>query len=191
MLREVSSILHTTDKSVLSMCCKIAGLKKASVQVQSCESVSLSGRNWSGGHRNVYFLVDLASGTAIRDDSADVSIVNAAQVSLRPGLAILKHAYAGTRQYLVLFVHPENLQKFIEKQAELSDDEARVLWFTRSLKSSYAGIKNYRFSECSRRFPEMTLERWETAKTSLIAKKLLNRAGAITVNGRNACPERI
>jgi hypothetical protein len=32
----------------------------------------------------------------------------------------------------------------------------------------------------------MSREQWEEAKASLISKGLLNKAGAITVNGRNA-----
>lgn len=66
----------------------------------------------------------------------------------------------------------------------LSDDERTVLRYTQSLKSSYAGIKNYRFSE-SNRETGITLERWDAAKKNLIAGKFLNAVGAITDKGRN------
>jgi hypothetical protein len=70
---------------------------------------------------------------------------------------------------------------------ELTEDEEIVLVATRSLKASYGGVSNYRLSE-ARRYTGIDLHRWETAKAMLIAKKLLNKAGAITVEGRNACP---
>ena len=70
---------------------------------------------------------------------------------------------------------------------DLTDDEKTVLIATRSLKSSYNGIPNYRFVE-AKRARGITLERWEAAKTSLIDKKFLNKAGAITVEGKNVCP---
>ncbi|KPL05710.1 hypothetical protein AMJ85_11125, partial [candidate division BRC1 bacterium SM23_51] len=48
----------------------------------------------------------------------------------------------------------------------------------------YAGISNYRFHEAHRQ-TGITLEQWERGKRALIAKKLLNRAGAATNDGRN------
>ena len=58
---------------------------------------------------------------------------------------------------------------------------------TCSLKSSYGGVSNYRFHE-ARRYTGITAERYEAAKASLIARKLLNKAGAVTVEGQNARP---
>lgn len=63
--------------------------------------------------------------------------------------------------------------------------ESVVLAATRSLKSSYAGIKNYRFYEAHER-TGITETEWDSAKAVCIQKGLLNRAGAITDDGRNA-----
>jgi hypothetical protein len=59
-----------------------------------------------------------------------------------------------------------------------------VLKYTASLKSSYAGIKNYRFVGAKRE-TGITLERWEGAKSYCMDKKWLTKAGAITPEGRN------
>jgi len=68
---------------------------------------------------------------------------------------------------------------------ELTDNQKTVLYYTRSLKSSYAGIKNYRFSEANRD-RKITLDDWNEAKDWLIKNGYLNSAGAITTKGRNA-----
>jgi len=59
-----------------------------------------------------------------------------------------------------------------------------VLAATRGLKSSYAGIPNYR-RHAAQREVGITIEEWETAKAECISKGFLNRAGAITDDGRN------
>lgn len=60
-----------------------------------------------------------------------------------------------------------------------------VLAATRGLKSSYAGIKNYRF-HAARESTGITEPEWNQAKDACMAKGLLNRAGAISDDGRNA-----
>jgi hypothetical protein len=74
---------------------------------------------------------------------------------------------------------------------ELLEDEKIVLAAIRSLKSSYAGIPNYRF-HCVHKKTGITLERWNEVKESLTKKGYLNKAGAITPNGKNVlesvCP---
>lgn len=68
---------------------------------------------------------------------------------------------------------------------ELTVDEKIVLSATRSLKSSYNGLSNYRFHEASQT-TGITQARWGAALGSLKARKLLNAAGAITDEGKNA-----
>ena len=63
-------------------------------------------------------------------------------------------------------------------------DERTVLIATKSLKSSYGGVSNFRFHEANRS-TGITLDRYNTAKSTLIGKKLLNAAGAVTIEGRN------
>lgn len=74
--------------------------------------------------------------------------------------------------------------------------EVLVLEATAAYKSSYAGIKNYRFVEMndilsghgglSPGVEPMTLTQYEQAQASLRARKLLNKANAITKAGRAA-----
>jgi hypothetical protein len=60
---------------------------------------------------------------------------------------------------------------------------------TAGLKSSYGGIPNLRYYESHRR-TGITQERWDNAKAACIAAGLLNKAGAITVKGRNAISDK-
>jgi hypothetical protein len=58
---------------------------------------------------------------------------------------------------------------------------------TCGLKPSYNGIANFRLHE-ARRHTGISPERYEAAKASRIARKFLNKAGAVTTAGRNARP---
>ena len=79
----------------------------------------------------------------------------------------------------------ESITKMLPEKPVLSDDEITVLKYTSSLKSSYAGIKNYRFHEAHRN-TGISLDNWNTTKQALIDKKLLRKNGSITADGRNA-----
>lgn len=67
----------------------------------------------------------------------------------------------------------------------LKREEKIVLAATRSLKSSYGGVKNYRFVE-ARRETGISAESWESAVKALQDKGLLRYDRAITPAGRNA-----
>jgi hypothetical protein len=88
---------------------------------------------------------------------------------------------------ITFHIHPGNMPKFLtkDKHEELTNNEKIVLYFTRSLKSSYAGISNYRFHEAHRQH-NISLEDWNAAKESLIQKGLLAKNSSITVKGKNA-----
>jgi hypothetical protein len=102
------------------------------------------------------------------------------------GMIVIQES-EGYRPSILIYVHPNNVTKLIpmDNAPELPWIEKTVLIFTKSLKSSYAGIKNYRYHEAHRE-SGITLAEWEAAKVSLIIKGFLNKAGAITVDGRNA-----
>lgn len=72
----------------------------------------------------------------------------------------------------------------IEPSDDLTDHEKIVLIASNSLKSSYAGIKNYRLYSASVQ-TGITSSEYENAKQSLIKKSLLNKAGAVTITGKN------
>jgi hypothetical protein len=107
---------------------------------------------------------------------------------LAPGLICVEHTYfCGKDAGLRFHVHPSGLDPRLlpAKTEDLTNDERIVLYATRSLKSSYNGVKDYRF-HAANQDTGITRDRWEAVKTALIERKLLNKAGAITVDGKNA-----
>ena len=89
-----------------------------------------------------------------------------------------------------LFVHPQAVAKMLDEVPEdISKNEKIVLVATRSLKSSYAGEKDFRFNE-ARRVTGITKEEWNEAKQSLISKGFLSKTGRITNRGRNAAGDK-
>jgi hypothetical protein len=144
---------------------------------------------WSGGSKDYYCFYELATGKALEvasnhpffeaDRPRDLEL-------LPPGLVLVKHSISmGKDTGITIYANAVDLTPMLPEKAELGEDERTVLSYTRSYKSSYAGIKNYRFHEARER-TGITLERWEAAKASLIDRKLLNKRGAITASGRNA-----
>jgi hypothetical protein len=105
---------------------------------------------------------------------------------LPKGFVIVSHSFfCGKDMGITIYVNEEDMTKMIEAPEEVSLDEEIVLEATSSLKSSYGGVKNLRFVEANR-YTGISEEEWNVAKMSLIQKKFLNKAGAITPKGRNA-----
>lgn len=101
-------------------------------------------------------------------------------------ILLVKHSiFRGKDMGITIYANAEDLAPILPERAQTTEDEQIVLRHTARLKSSYNGIRNYRFHE-AHRSTGITEERWEAAKASLIASKLLNKAGAITPKGRNA-----
>ena len=145
---------------------------------------------WSGGHRDYWALVNLNNGKVFHVPENGTPFVNRGksfQIGCLPvGIALVHWSKSGYFESITISVHPNNLNRMaLPPISELSENEKMVLKYTRSLKSSYAGISNYRFHEASRE-TGITLSVWEQTKASLIVKGLLNKAGAITESGRNA-----
>lgn len=144
---------------------------------------------WDGGSRDYYAIVDLRTmrTAEIPQGGSGHGDVPYKITSLPEGMAVVEHTYfSGKDLGLTVFVGEENMNKLLPSgENELSWAEKVVLSATRSLKSSYAGIKDYRFREALRN-TGITKKEWDEAKQSLISKKMLNAAGAITNDGRNA-----
>lgn len=147
---------------------------------------------WGGGSRETFSIIHLESGidaTVPGQDSFADHTRKERTVPLVPGIAVIRQSvFQGKDMGLRFYVHPDNAAKFLPAPAaELSDHEREVLSATRNYKSSYGGKDRYEMAKLDHRgqlFP--TREAWNTAKASLIAKGLLNKAGAITVAGKNA-----
>lgn len=169
--------------------------KKISLRVVSSETKFSVKSFWDDGNRNFYTFLPLNKEVSdkiltVADQHPvfDRQIPGADVATLPPEFACVVRHHSGSKQSITVIINEANAPKFLpEAPAELSHDEEIVLNYTSCLKSTYAGIKNYRFVEASR-CTGITLEHWESAKQSLISKGLLNKAGAVTVKGKNVLP---
>lgn len=157
-------------------------------QVHVCESVNIRSC-WEGGSRDFFKFVRLhdmfCSAEMPQQSAYDAPIRGGDDVKLVPGLVCVEHSiFCGKDTGITIHVHAENAPKYLPAPVDLTEDEKTVLSYTKSCKSSYAGISNFRFHEATRR-TKITLDRWEAAKASCIVKGLLNKAGALTIDGRN------
>jgi len=144
---------------------------------------------WSGGSRSYYAFYELATGKTFSVSSNHPLFEkhNPRDLDGLPdGIVLVKHSiFCGKDMGITIYANPAQLTPLLPPKQEVSENERIVLYYTRSLKSSYAGIKNYRFHEAHRE-KGISQEDWDSAKQSLIGRKLLNKAGAITPAGRNA-----
>ena len=115
--------------------------------------------------------------------------------ALEPDLAVVRHTiFRGKDLGLTFYVHPAAIAKLLPAPSEELDAIAKmVLTATRSYKSSYMGRDRYQMAKEGSQYERArkgeafpTREAWEAAKAALIASGYLNKAGAITVKGRNA-----
>jgi hypothetical protein len=156
---------------------------------------------WSGGTRDTFQLIHLETGTAVQASDNMSSPWNAnrkdQQITLQSGFAVVEHSmFCGKDMGLTFYVHPDNAAALLPvPSAELSEHEQILLNATCSYKSSYNGRDRYDMAKNDAMplwapkpenitFP--TRDEWQAAKAQLIAKGLLNKAGAVTPAGRNA-----
>lgn len=152
---------------------------------------------WSGGSRDYHAVVDLANMHAhyVPENGSGFSAADKAfgpagmPLNLpAPGFAVVTRT-KGHRESMRIAIHESDATKLLPKPGpELSWAERVVLVATSSLKSSYGGISDYR-RHAAMRETDITDAEYTTAKAMLIANGLLNKAGAITNAGRNACPQ--
>lgn len=177
---------------------QIMGYSGRHFELEITETIQLKNTYWDGGTRSQYTAINLATGQrASLPTIAPIQLgfdyskdpINHRRMTIPPGTAMLE-LRTGQYTYLTIYIHPDNAPKYLPANTdELTNDEKIVLYYTSSLKSSYAGIKNYRLHEAHNR-TGIEAEQWNAAKARLIEKKLLNRSGAITPEGRNAAPQR-
>jgi len=145
--------------------------------------------SWEGGSRDyfVFLRLDNLSTFEIPSQSAfDAKIKGAEGVSLVNDMVCVRHTFfCGKDLGITVYVHSSNAPAFIEEKKELTIDEKIVLVYTRSYKNSYGGKSNVRFSEANRS-KGISSNEWQIAVKSLQDKGMLNKALAITNEGRNA-----
>lgn len=158
------------------------------ITAEIAETLTFHGTMWDGGCRRVYKILRLADLKVVpvpQAPYAQESPRHEIPHKIEPGFVVVVHVFAGQREYLEIIGRAENVTPMLPAPATLTTDEETVLIATRSLKSSYAGVKDYRFHE-ARRYRGITRERWDVAKQALMTRKYLTAAGAITVEGKNA-----
>ena len=161
--------------------------KGQKVQANITDTIQFHNTMWDEGNRRTYIYVDLntmRTQPVPQEQYGSRSEFHQTQHSIPQGFVCVVNVESRC-PHIEIHGPTANLSKLLPKTQELSDDEKIVLIATRSYKSSYAGISNYRLHEAKRQ-RGITLERWEAAKETLIQKGLLNKAGAITVDGKNA-----
>lgn len=110
--------------------------------------------------------------------------------TINPVYEIHHSIYCGKDTGITILGTPDDIINLIPDDVQLFEQslswaEKVVLCATRSYKSSYAGVSDYRYAE-AHRMVKISKEEWERAKSELISKGLLNKAGAITSKGKNA-----
>jgi hypothetical protein len=182
--------LYTNDPEVK----KIARQVFPDYKGNSIEVIEFNGPKqlpsyWDGGSRDYWAIMNLSTNNYKMVPENGTPFVNNGKIfrisKLPPNFAIINY-HTGRVHLLRIYVNKDNLSKMIPQTTnELPWAEKVVLAATAGLKSSYGGISNYRYYEANKDVG-ITKQEWESAKASLIGKRLLNSAGAITGDGRNA-----
>lgn len=186
---------------------KVFGYSGHKFQVNPAESVTTPSY-WDGGSKTDWAVVTQKSAgyapegstaLTVGDNQYNVLTVgecgsafspDAPTFNITPNMFVMAHSiFCGKDMGITFYVHPSRLPALLPAPSAALSRECRiVLCATRSLKSSYAGISNFRFHEAHSQ-TGITLADWERCKAELIGMGLLNKAGAITVSGRNAIPQ--
>ncbi len=133
-----------------------------------------------GGSWGEYVLINLAHGTYKKLVSRGFECIPT--FNLVENVILLEHSYfCGKDSGITIYVTSANAAQLLPAHVELTVTEKKVLEATRSFKSSYAGIKNYRQQESG-----LSLTVWNETVEILKNKGLLAKNGAITPSGRNA-----
>lgn len=172
--------------SMVDAICKAVDYNGRKVKLKVAEKVTLSGTYWSGGSKSTYIALNLATMEVhVAPGMAPPQFGGPSDppvVPLTDGMAIVEHSvFCGKDMGLTVYINPTNAAPMLPVSVSLTTEEVKVLSCTRGYKSSYAGIKDYRFSQSG-----LTRQAWDTAKQACQAKGFLDKRGAITTAGKNA-----
>lgn len=107
--------------------------------------------------------------------------------NLPPDIQVMRVCTSYKNNSVTIYVHPDFMAKALPDlgQDELAWEMKVVLVATRSLKSSYAGVKDYRKYEAIRETGISAVD-FDTARQDCIEAGYLRKNRAITAAGRNA-----
>lgn len=155
------------------------------IKMKVAEKANLMGQNGEE-----YFVINIntgkvsyakaawVDGSGVNSNSED-ALARGIDIDLTDKIIIEKDRFAG-KIYFNGYIHPKNVNphNITGPTNQLSNLEEIILLITRSLKPAY------RWEDFSKRFSNNRQE-YENTKNSLFQKGMLNKAGAITVSGRN------
>lgn len=158
------------------------------IQISNCIPSELRSY-WDGGSKTYYSFFNLST-KEVQSVASNHPFFDRGKPfhleRLPLGFVIVSRSYfCGKDMGITIYANEEDTVKMIEAPEEVSLDEKIVLEATAHYKNSYAGEKNIRFKR-AKSDTGISSEEWEAAKSLLIKKKFLNKAGAITPKGRNA-----
>lgn len=142
---------------------------------------------WDSGHRDYFTFVNLDTREkkTVEQNGTVFDGKNYVCNELPENFALIEVSQ-GRVTLCTIYFRPDQIAKLLPAPTDaLTEDEQIVINYTCMLKSSYGGESNLRFKK-AHEYTGITADRWESAKASLVTKKLLNKAGAITPSGRNA-----
>lgn len=187
--------IYLEKKQVPSNLQNLFGYRGNKFKYVVTDSVSIINTQWDGGSRNSYMLINLSTMETKKlvDYAFQHNQGAMPDVELQPNTMVVKRIiFQGKDLGLCFYVHPDNKINFLTDNSadKLTLNDKIVLQFTRSLKSSYGGVKNYRYDQARRCYKDLTLEAWNEAKQRMIDAGYLRKNGAITPAGRNVdCSE--
>ena len=163
----------------------IGGYTGKRVWLEVEDTVDLrSATRWEGGARDYFEFVKLGQPLEVCTHQylASLPAGSLEAVPVPDGMVCVLRRVGGY-EHCTLIVNSRSLNPLMlpAGPAELTGDEQRVLYYTRTLKPGYGGVSNNR--QVASRLPD---DRWSSAKASLTARKLLTAAGALNTAGKNA-----
>lgn len=179
--------------------------KQFQVEVRESVTIPSDAGLWDGGSRSVYRGMEIASGNSVSFPGQQAAPWDQSRsdrkVDLKPGFAVVcERMFSGKDMGWTFYLHPADAAPMQPAPIDLTAIERAVLEYTASRKSSYMGRDRCQMCQDDMRdairygyrVPSHglasvpTREEWDAAKVALIARGMLNKAGAITPAGRNA-----
>ena len=156
-----------------------------SFKAHVCESVTIpmTAGLWDGGSRDTYTIVRLGDNAALSgSDNMSAPWDKTRQdreITLTPGIAVVEHSiFCGKDHGLTFYLHPDNAAKLLPAPVEITAIEKAVLNIITGIKSAYRADEYRR--------ARITPDQVTLAKGRLFDLGLINKAGAVTIQGRNA-----
>lgn len=141
---------------------------------------------WDSGSKHTFRIIDLSTLKTLSVPSNGSGFDQAAyKLNALPVNAVVVQHSRGIYDRFRIHVGEDNAARLLPAPSELSRDEKIVLAATAGLKSSYGGLKNFRFVEANQE-TGIDESSWNEAKSKLINSGHLRKVGSITTKGRNA-----